>query len=244
MYNALVLAGSDKEKNYNKALICVNRKPIISYVLNALKESKEIDKIVVIGPRKDFLSLIEDKSFEILDQEESLLNNLEKGINFLDSERKIFISSSDIPLITPFCVDEFLKKCQKEDFGAFYPIMKKENILKKYPDTQRTYLKLKEGYFCGGNFVVINREIFQERKDLFREAIKNKKNVIKLAKFFGLKTILKFLFKVLTLKELERKVSEIIGFKVCAVEISCPEAMIDFDKKSDLDLIEKNLKPR
>lgn len=244
MYNALVLAGSGKENDYNKALICVNRKPIISYVLDALKESKEIDKIAVIGPRKDLLSLIEDKSFKILEQEDSLLENLEKGISFLDSEKRIFISSSDIPLITPFCIDEFLKKCQKEDFEAFYPIMKKENILKKYPDTQRTYVKLKEGHFCGGNFVMINREIFQKRKDLFKEAIKNKKNIIKLAKFFGLGTILKFLFKVLTLRELEEKVSEIIGFKVCAVEISCPEAMIDFDKRSDLDLIEKNLKPR
>jgi molybdopterin-guanine dinucleotide biosynthesis protein A len=246
MYSALVLSGSDKKKDSwrkkNKSLIVIKEKPIISYVIESLKESKEIGKIAVIGPEKE-LSFLK-KDCQILEQGNCLFENLEKGIEFLKSEskEKIFVISSDIPLIKSSCIDNFLRKCKREDSEAFYPIMKKEDILKKYPKAERTYLKLKEGYFCGGNFVLMNGNLFKERKDLFIEAIKNRKNVLKLAKFFGFRTILKFAIGRLSIKEAERKVSEIVGLNVCAVKISHPEAMIDLDKESDLKLIKESLK--
>jgi len=56
------------------------------------------------------------------------------------------------------------------------------------------------------------------------------------------KFILKFLFKTLTMEEIEKRVTDILGYNSVAVMVSYPEIMIDLDKPSDLKLIRKCLK--
>jgi hypothetical protein len=138
-------------------------------------------------------------------------------------------------------IEEFIKKCieRKADIG--YPIITKENIIEKYPETKRTYVKMKEGVFCGGNMVFFKPDVFFQNKELIQELFNNRKDNWKNAKILGLKIILKFLFKTLTLEEVEKKVTKMIGYKSIAVIISYPEMMIDLDKPSDLELIKKCL---
>ncbi|GAH38075.1 unnamed protein product, partial [marine sediment metagenome] len=120
-------------------------------------------------------------------------------------------------------------------------IITKENIVKKYPETKRTYVKMKEGIFCGGNIIFFKPEVFFQKKKLIKELFDNRKATWKYVKILGLKFILKFLFKTLTLEEIEKRVTDIIGYNSIAAMISYPEIMIDLDKPSDLKLIRKCL---
>jgi GTP:adenosylcobinamide-phosphate guanylyltransferase len=248
MFNALILAGS-KEKGPleiaenvdNKALIMINGKPMIDYIVDALNNSENIDQIIVVGPEKELHPYIGKKVKKILNPGNSILENMESGLNFFDSNDNLLLLTSDIPLITPEAIDEFLKICIKRKAYIGYPLITKENIMKKYPETKRTYVTMKEGIFCGGNIAFFKPEVFFQQKNLIEELFENRKTTWKYIKILGLKFIFKFIFKTLTIEEVERRVTGILGYNSIAVMISHPEVMIDLDKLSDLELIRKYL---
>jgi len=248
MFNALILAGMKEkgpleivEKVDNKALIMINGRPMIEYIVDALNNSENIDKIIVVGPKNELHPYIGKKVEEILNPGNSILENMERGLNFFNSDDNLLILTSDIPLITPEAIDEFLNICTKRKLCIGYPIITKENIIKKYPETERTYVKMKEGILCGGNIVFFKSEVFFQNKELIQGLFNNRKNNLKNAKILGLKCILKFLFKTLTIEDAEKRVTDIIGYNSGAVMVSYPEIMIDLDKPSDLKLIRKCL---
>ena len=248
MFNALILAGT-KEKGTleiaenvdNKALIMINGKPMIDYIVDALNNSENIDQIIVVGPEKVLHPYIGKKVKKILNPGNSILENMEIGLNFFDSNDNLLLLTSDIPLITPEAIDEFLKICIKRKAYIGYPLITKENIMKKYPETKRTYVTMKEGIFCGGNIAFFKPEVFFQQKNLIEELFENRKTTWKYIKILGLKFIFKFIFKTLTIEEVERRVTGILGYNSIAVMISHPEVMIDLDKLSDLELIRKYL---
>jgi len=246
MFNALILAGMKEkgpleiaEKVDNKALIMINGRPMIEYIVDVLNNSENIDQILVVGPKKELHPYIGKKVKEILNSGNSLLENMEIGLNYFNSADSLLLLTSDIPLITPEAIDEFLEICTKRKAFIGYPIITKENIVKKYPDTVRTYIKMKEGIFCGGNITFFKPDVFFQNKKLIKELFENRKSTWKYAKILGLKFILKFLFKTLTLEEIEKRITNIIGYNSIAVMVSYPEIMIDLDKPSDLKLIRK-----
>ena len=249
MFNALVLAGAKGKGPLeiaanvkNKALIMINDKPIIEYIIDALNNSKNIDKVLVVGPRDELYPYIGKKVQEILEPGNSILENMEIGLNYFNSENNLLLLASDIPLITSQAIDEFIKKCVEREAYVGYPIITKENIIKKYPETIRTYVKMKEGTFCGGNIAFFKPEVFFQKRELIKELYNNRKATWKYVKILGLKFILKFLFKTLTLDEIEKRLTKILGYKSIAVMVSYPEIMIDLDKPSDLEVIQKYLK--
>lgn len=244
MFNALILAGT-KEKGPleiaenvdNKALIMLDSRPMIDYIVDALNSSENIDRILVVGPKNELHPYIGKKVDEILNPGNSILGNMEIGLNFFNSADNLLLLTSDIPLITSEAIDEFLEICTKRKAYIGYPIITKENIIKKYPGTERTYVKMREGIFCGGNIVFFKPEVFFQKKKLIKELFDNRKATWKYVKILGLKFILKFLFKTLTLKEIEKRLTDILGYNSVAVMVSYPEIMIDLDKPSDLKLI-------
>ncbi len=244
MFNALILAGMKEkgpleiaEKVDNKALIMINGRPMIEYIVDVLNNSENIDQILVVGPKKELHPYIGKKVKEILNSGNSLLENMEIGLNYFNSADSLLLLTSDIPLITPEAIDEFLEICTKRKAYIGYPIITKGNIVIKYPETERTYIKMKEGIFCGGNITFFKPDVFFQNKKLIKELFENRKSTWKYAKILGLKFILKFLFKTLTMGEIEKRVTDIIGYNSIAVMVSYPEIMIDLDKLSDLKLI-------
>jgi len=61
----------------------------------------------------------------------------------------------------------------------YYPFIKKELILKKFPQAVRSYATLKEGTFCGGNMVIIGSSLFKENEKLLDEVFQNRKDLKK-----------------------------------------------------------------
>ena len=203
MFNSLVLAGAkgkgplEIDSNVeNKALIMINERPIIEYVIDSLNNSKNIDKVLVVGPRDELYPFIGKKVEEILESGSSILENMEIGLNYFNSESNLLLLTSDIPLITSQAIDEFIKKCIEREAYIGYPIITKENIMKKYPETIRTYIKMKEGIFCGGNIVFFKPKIFFQKKVLIKELFDNRKAPWKYVKILGFKFILNFCLKL------------------------------------------------
>ena len=117
--NVLLLAGGKSKislKKFtgkeNKALIEIgpHSKPMILYIIEALKKSKYTDKIVVTGS-EEVQKLVKDLVFLTIPEGQTIPNSLKSGILPLKDSPLILISTCDAPLITEKHIDYFIKEC-------------------------------------------------------------------------------------------------------------------------------------
>ncbi|MFW6149084.1 MAG: NTP transferase domain-containing protein [Atribacterota bacterium] len=247
--DALLLAGrkdtgtlESHNKLNNKAFLMINQIPMIEYVVDALNQAKEIQSIVVVGPEDDLNFYVGKKVDKIIESTDSIINNIKLGIDYVNNDRKLMVLTSDIPLITGEIIDRFIEECKTFEALLYYPFIEKEIILQKYPETIRSYANLKEGTFCGGNIVIFSRSLFEKNKVLLNELYQHRKDIKKYITLLGMRFIVKYLFKSLTIKEIEKRATEIVGYKVKGIKVQDPEMMIDLDKLSDYELISQILK--
>lgn len=245
--DAVVLAGgtlkslATDENVATKALVDINGRPMLAYVLDALRGSKRIEKIMVLLPSSVPRASWTKKVDLILPGDGSLSENFYAGLSKVDSNKKVLVVSADIPMLTSEAVDDFLDRCEEIDASVYYPIVSKATIEKKYPHVERTYMTLHEGKFTGGNLFLVDPRAAIKNKELLRKVIEARKSPFKLIQILGLSFIIKFIFHRLTVKDLEEKVSDLIGAKGVAVNTSYVEISIDVDKDSDLELMREKL---
>jgi len=242
--DALILAGGkdtnsleNHHKLNNKALLMINHVPMIEYVVDALNQAREIENIFVVGPQFELMPHIGGKVSKIIDSTDSIVENIKIGIDYMENNHRIMVLTSDVPLVTGKMIDDFIIKCQEYEAFLYYPFISKEIILKRYPNTIRSYASLKEGTFCGGNMVILSSSLFNQNKSLLDEVFQKRKDVKKYATLLGVKFIVKYLFKCLTIKEIEDRAAKLVGYPVKGIMVSDPEMMIDLDKLSDYELI-------
>jgi len=248
-FDALVVAGAKNNgalKDYSnkeyESLIEIAGKPMVQHVIEAVENVDEINDIVIVGPEKINQNI--GSKYHIIKPEDVLINNIKKGIDALNHDHHILIITSDIPLITTKIIEDFINKCKSEKVhDLFYPVISKENNLKKYPEVERTYVHLKEGVFTGGNMVLVSPDIIQGPLDWYDKILNLRKKPFKMSQMLGFKFIIKFIFRRLSVKEVEKRISNIIGHKCKALIIEYPEIGFDVDKPSDLKMMkEKYLK--
>lgn len=248
-FDSLVIAGGKNDgqlKQYSdqeyESLIEIAGKPMVQHVIEAVKGVKEIDNIITVGPEK--LNQITGKDYNILKPEGTLVDNVKRGMKLLNEDHHIIIITSDIPLVTPKIIKEFIDKCKAEmKYDFFYPLISKEDNIKKYPGVERTYVHLKEGVYTGGNLVMVSPSIIQGPLDWYDKLFSLRKRPFKMSQMMGIKIIIKFIFRQLTISDVEKRVSNIIGHSCKALIFEHPEIGFDVDKPSDLKMMrEKYLK--
>lgn len=225
----------------NKALIKLNNKEVITFIVDALKNSQYINlsNSVLVGDENIFSFL---KPLKVIPSKDNILENVLEGINYLNTLSRILIITADVPLVTGAMIDEFIRECQKSTAHFYYPIIPESEILKKFPDAKRTYAKIKEGKFTGGNFVLVDPIIFKSNADLFKEVINNRKSPFKLVKQLGILFLIKLIMGRLSIPDVENRIKKILnGLIFKAILFNYAEVGMDIDKKEDLVSIENYL---
>ncbi len=242
--DVLILAGARNEgplREYSpvthEAFIEIADIPMVEYVINAVKAAHHTDRIAIVGPRSEIERSVHQKVDLIIDSGNSMIENIQSGIRELNSQGYVFLISSDIPLIKSEVIDEFIESCQEEKADIYYPIISREDNQAKFPTAKRTYVRLAEGTFTGGNMVLIKPEVLNDTLYWLEKAITWRKKPWKLSRLLGVKIIFKYLIGSLSLEEIERRVSEIIGYKGLGMITEHPEVGFDIDKPSDLILM-------
>ncbi|MDO9574882.1 MAG: hypothetical protein Q7I94_07815, partial [Candidatus Contubernalis sp.] len=114
----------------------------------------------------------------------------------------------------------------------------------KYSGVVRTYVRLKEGSFTGGNIFLINSDVVEKTAKKAISFLALRKKPHRMALKLGLPFIVKFMLKKVTLKDAEKRASGIFGVKGRAVISPYAEIGFDVDKISDLHIAEEYLNKR
>lgn len=249
--NAIVLAGSKNDGKLkktssatNEALISIGDKPMVQYVVEAISNSKFIKNIVVVGPKQllqPVFAHVDNITF--VPAGDSVIQGVLNGLKKTGHQEQVLIASSDIPLITPEAIDDFVTQCLPlKNVDVFYSIVPKEANDRKFPGVQRTYVSLRGGTYTGGNIFLVKPAIVEKCAAKAEEIFALRKSPIALARLVGLGCIVKFALRILTIREIEKRAGELLGITGKAIISQYPEVGVDVDKPSDLELAHKNIK--
>jgi len=228
----------------SKALIDVAGKPMIQWVLDALGDAKNVDNVIVIGlsPKS---GLTCQKPIHYLSNQGRMLSNIvagvEKSLELNGKNEYVLIVSSDIPTILPEMVDWLVEQCNDSHDDLYYGVCPRDVMEKRFPESKRTYTKLKDMHVCGSDINVAHVSMATEHLDMWEQLIGNRKSPLRQAGIIGYGTLFKLLFRQLTLEEAVRRVGERIGFKGRAIVWPYAEPCMDVDKPHQLEMLREDL---
>jgi len=250
MTDVVVLAGGAKpseltkeQQVQNKAFIKIHGRSMLSYVLAALKQAESIGRIAVVGPKDLLAAEALGDEVTLVEEGKNIVENMERGFMALQPEKHFLVCSSDVPFLTPEAVEELLQSCSgQKDF--YYPIVSRQDNEMRFPGVKRTYVKLKEGEYTGGNLFIVSPRCLQTMLPRLEEIFAMRKSPLRLVSVFGIVFIIKFFTHRLSIAELEARFEELFGLSGQAIISRFPEIGTDVDKLSDLRLAEHLLAPR
>jgi GTP:adenosylcobinamide-phosphate guanylyltransferase len=228
----------------SKALIDVAGKPMIQWVLDALSDAKSVDNVIVIGLSARS-GVICKKPMHFISNQGRMLANIVAGVNkALELNKKtqyVLVVSSDIPTLKPEMVDWLVETSMQTKDDLYYGVCSREVMEKRFPDSKRTYTKLKDIELCGSDINIAHVRMATEHLDLWETLIGSRKTPLKQASIIGLDTFFQVLTRSITLEQLVEKVCSRIGIKGRAIQWQSAEPCMDVDKPNQLELLRIDL---
>lgn len=246
------------EQGDYKPLFEINRKPMVQYVVDACKNSKNIDKVFVIGVKSKLEDKLSDCS--ILEHDGSIVKNALKGYYESNSKGPALFLTCDIPLVRKEHIDEFISDCLKYDNGLFVSVVEQE-YLNGHEMQDRKYFALKEGNYRWANMFFGNPEklnlnklnriidiLYRNRKlsspIIQRSLIKDLRKELPLMEIFS-KVIRYFLTshlfksKKLNACELEKMAKDYLNLDLKMVETRHYQPSLDVDSLEDFEYVKE-----
>lgn len=140
--DALILAGTGKGyipvEGANKALLEINGRPIIEYVVQALKNAGSIGDIHIVGPVDELSFLLKSHGDRVTlhEQTGSLVDNVISSYDRIcpSRDRHILVTTSDIPFIRPYEIDLLVSSSNYEAYDIVVGVGSAEALRRFAPD--------------------------------------------------------------------------------------------------------------
>jgi GTP:adenosylcobinamide-phosphate guanylyltransferase len=249
--DAIVLAGALNKPPLElvsgerlEALISVAGRPMVQWVIDAIRASKSVDRIIVVGPSDELKQRVSGDNVVFVDPGDSILENVKRGAKHVRPSRRALVVTSDIPLLTGEAIDDFVARCQDDFVQVFYSIVRREAIERAFSGISRTYVTVKDGIFTGGNLLLLDSDIFDRFGQVIHRAISLRKRPIEMCRLLGLRCMVKYLFRSLSIADIERRVEHILSLRGRGIVSDFPEVGIDVDKPEDYHRIQEILSGR
>jgi len=238
LVDAVVLAGGsakDLAPVSAKGLVPVNGRPMVEYVVDSLCRCTDIDRICVVLPVEHSFSCFDSK-VGVAVADGSLPEVARAGINFLNADKPVLFLSADVPLITPEAITDFLDRCSEREAGVYYPIVRYGESEKRFPGIKRTYVRITEGRFTGGNIMLMKPQVITRNMELMERIYELRKSPFKLFQILGFTFLIKFVLGWLSISQVEERVGQMTNSICAGIITPFVEIGIDVDKESDLQL--------
>lgn len=234
----------DDTQGQAKALLDIAGKPMVQWVVDALCQSRVVERIIVVGlPSESNLQC--DKIIDYIPNHTSMLENIRAGVNKVlehnPQAEHVLLVSSDIPAITGEMVDWVANKAQETDDDAYYNVIRREVMEARFPNSRRSYTRLRGMEVCGGDLNLIHTRMMAGNNDVWEKIIAARKNVFKQAALIGYDTLVLLMLRLIDLDQAIKIVSN--RLKIKGRGLVCPYAEIgmDVDKPFQLEIMRADM---
>ncbi len=231
-----------------KTLIEVAGKPLVQWVLDALEDAPSVERVVVAGLGVE-VALSATKLHACLPDQGGMLGNILAGIAWIREHsetppRWILGCSGDTPLVTGEMLEWLIGKATEPDVDFYYTVVPQEQMLERFPTSQRSYVRFTDMIVAGGDVHIADPAVFDHHLSLWEDLIGQRKQVLKQARRLGAGFFASLLLHRLSTPDLERRVERKLGLRVRVLPAPYPELGMDVDKPEQLDLCRQLLKAR
>jgi len=260
--DALILAGGVNEiplfDGYQpgyKALIPFAERPSIQYTLDALRGSRYVRDICVVGPEEELRAAVGEAPVSFTPGGDSLLGSVVNGLEFFRDRDLVLITTADLPLVTPAAMETFLEACARTptEFpeNLYVSAIPREAFTGPFATTKKAMSAFRDGTLCHGNVMLVqphclNNVVAVQRVNAMYAARKSAlKSALALGLGVGLAYVLGIHFlHLLTARQMARRVSRRFNLGIVPVLVPQPELAIDVDEPGDYELVRKVLEVR
>ena len=255
-FDAMVLAGGipkpgeslyEFTQGGSKALIDVAGKPMVQWVMDALSDAKSVGKVVVVGLNEsDGLNCKKELSY--LPNQGGMLDNIRGAARKITEQNPqadyVLIVSADIPTINGEIVDWVSAQVKPGEDEAVYNVIEHSVMEKRFPDSRRTFTKLKGIEVCGGDLNPVSLPLILSHTGPWEKISDARKSALKQASLIGFDTLILFLLRAMTLEQAAARASKNLGLRARAVLCPYAELGMDVDKAYHLQTVRADMESK
>lgn len=231
-----------------KALVPVCGGTMVERVAACLLRVTEIAKVVILAQEPDVLLrgtsgwLNQQGRISFFVSQSGIVQSILAFLSSVPESWPVLVTTADHPLLTPEIVQEFLEGASGGDLAI--GAVARRTVLRRYPDTQRTWLKFSDGAYSGANLFALRTERVEPALGLWRRAERDRKQAVRLFWHFGPSLACRAILRLIGFRDALAQAGRRLGLDARLVELQAAEAAIDVDKLSDHRLVEQIISRR
>jgi len=254
-FTALVLAGSRGPDDpvaraagvTHKAFAPVAGVPMLLRVVRTLRNSSSVGSLALCIDRTALEQLDPPVAAELLAADAQVIApdgtpsaSVRRAIETLSDALPLLVTTADNVLLSPQMIEHFCAAAPL-DADLAVAVATETTIRRAYPQSIRTYYRFGGEGISGCNLFLARTPAVMKVATFWSEIERHRKRPWRLVAAIGPLTLLRFILGMLDLEAALRRLSDIVGARVRAVEMPFAEAAIDVDKPADLTLAEQIL---
>jgi GTP:adenosylcobinamide-phosphate guanylyltransferase len=241
--NAIVLAGGGADAVSatvsglpNKAFVEIGGIALVARVIAALRSAPGVARIIAVAPPASHDRTALAGADERRADGARMVESLESGLSGAAPDELLLIAASDLPVLTPAAIAEFLEQAQARDLDVAYAIVSQYVHRAAYPNVPHTWARMVEGRFCGGGLVALKPRVLPALRVVLDDLGAARKSPLRLAALFGWDILPRFALGSLTVEAAERRASTILKAPAGAIRCTHAEVAVNVDRPSDVAL--------
>jgi molybdopterin-guanine dinucleotide biosynthesis protein A len=223
----------------NKAFVRIAGVTLVARTIAGLRAAPSVGRIVVVAP----IASHDDPALAGSDERRpdgiKIRESLRNGLVDLPPDELVLIATSDMPILTGQAVEDFIERARRADPDLGYGCLEKRTHLARFPEVPHTWVRLRDGTFCGGGLMVIKPRMLPALDRVIERLGAARKNPLALASLFGWRILAKFALGRLSIAEAEKRASVILGADARAIVSPYAETGVNVDRVTDVALAEK-----
>lgn len=248
-FAVIALAGGSLEADFreagyavpNKAYLPIGGELMIVRVLQALKSAAAVKQIRCVTQREALASRpqIAQLCDAVIPPGADLIASVLAGLEGLGNDERVLVAATDMPLLTSKAVDAFADLASITPCDVGYGFVERTIHDSKYAGVRHTWVRLREGTFCGSGLSVLRVGAAKQIQDALRRFTDARKSPAKMASLFSFGLVARLLMGQLTVTELEQHANKLTGLTCRGLLCPYPEVAVNVDRASDLRQIER-----
>jgi GTP:adenosylcobinamide-phosphate guanylyltransferase len=245
-FTAILLAGSRPGRDAFaesfgtdlKPLIPVGGEPMVRRPVRALLESAQIGKVVVLSqaPERIAAALPDDPRVEVRPSLGTIAGTMLGLVEDPPTQWPLLVTTADHALLDAAMVDQFASDAAGADLAI--GVVERDNLLRRLPESRRTWLKFRGGAFTGANLFALKSPQVRPAIELWRSVEQDRKKAWRVMSLLGPAVLLCVALRLVSLDEVLAQLGGRLGLSIKAVRLSNPLAGVDVDKAEDHALTE------
>ena len=228
----------------NKAFVEIGGRTLVERVLAALRGSARIARIVAVAPP----STRAHPGVALADEQRpdgaTITQSLRNGLAGFEPNRDVLIVASDLPVLTPAAVDDFVRRAVALNADVVYGCLEQRVHAAAFPTVPHTWARLRNGTFCGGGLASLKPRALPLLERFIERLGAARKHPARLASLFGWDVLLRYALGRLRVEDAEARAGAILGAPVRALISPFAETAVNVDRVSDVALAESLLRER